>query len=139
VTGAQDCHGGAVEIRSGIALKEIGEGDEGEAILSRRRVAALIEVWSMRSLLDTDIKRQRAGREGEDKGRAVRIQNGPPVQSPQVGPNLAPMRGRDSELDPCLAWVWREQKAAARTLDSAPISPSLLLTPYRRAEKVLWE
>ena len=40
VTGAQDCHGGTIE--SNVALKKIGEGDKGEAILSRRWVAALI-------------------------------------------------------------------------------------------------
>jgi hypothetical protein len=42
VTGAQDCHGGAVEVKPDIALKGSGEGDEEEAILSRRRMAALI-------------------------------------------------------------------------------------------------
>lgn len=41
-TGAQDCYGGAAEIGSDFPLKEIGEGDEGEAILSWRRVATLI-------------------------------------------------------------------------------------------------
>jgi hypothetical protein len=47
VTRAQDCHGGGFEIGSNVPLKEIGEGDEGEAILSRRRVVALIYMWSM--------------------------------------------------------------------------------------------
>jgi hypothetical protein len=42
VTGAQDCHGRTIEIGSEVPLKKIGEGDKGEAILSRRRVAALI-------------------------------------------------------------------------------------------------
>jgi hypothetical protein len=42
VTGAQDCHGGAVEVGPDIALEGSGEGDKGEAILSRRRIAALI-------------------------------------------------------------------------------------------------
>ena len=42
VTGAQDCHGWTVEIGLDVRLKEIEEGDEGEAISSRRRVAALI-------------------------------------------------------------------------------------------------
>jgi hypothetical protein len=42
MTGAQDCHGGTIEIGSDVPLKKIGEGDKGEAILSRRRVAALI-------------------------------------------------------------------------------------------------
>src|SRR5271154_1180823 len=42
VTGAQDCHGGTIEIGSGVPLKKIGEDDKGEAILSQRRVAALI-------------------------------------------------------------------------------------------------
>jgi hypothetical protein len=41
-TGAQDCHGGTVEIGSDVLRKEIEEGDEGEAISSRRRIAALI-------------------------------------------------------------------------------------------------
>jgi hypothetical protein len=40
------------------------ESNEGEAILSRRRVAALISVWSMRSLLNTEVKREREGGEG---------------------------------------------------------------------------
>jgi hypothetical protein len=42
VTRAQDCHGGTIEIGSNVPLKKIGEGDKGEAILSRRRVAAVI-------------------------------------------------------------------------------------------------
>jgi hypothetical protein len=69
------------------------EGDEGEAILSRRRVAALIEVWSMRSLLDTDIKRQREGREGEGKGRVGRIQNGLPCPKSPSWPQFGAHEG----------------------------------------------
>jgi hypothetical protein len=42
MTGAQDYHGGAVEVGLDIALEGSAEGDEGETILSRRRVAALI-------------------------------------------------------------------------------------------------
>jgi hypothetical protein len=42
VTGAQDCYGGAVEVGLDITLKGIGEGDEEEAILSWRRIAALM-------------------------------------------------------------------------------------------------
>jgi hypothetical protein len=76
VTGAQDCHGGAAEIGSGIVLKEIGEGDEGEATLSRRWVAAIIWVWSMRSLLGTDVKRQREGRKGEGEGGSSESKTG---------------------------------------------------------------
>src|SRR5439155_26234682 len=34
---------------------------------------------------------------------------------PKVWPKLGPAKtGRDSELDPCLAWVQREQKAATK-------------------------
>jgi hypothetical protein len=88
VTGAQDFHGRAVEIRSGIVPKEIREGDEGEAILSRKWVAALIWVWPMRPLLDTDVKRQREGREGESEAVSSESKT-----------------GRDSEVDPCLARV----------------------------------
>jgi len=47
MTRAQDYYGGGFEIGSNVPLKEIGEGDKGEAILSRRRVVALIWVWSM--------------------------------------------------------------------------------------------
>jgi len=32
----------------------------------------------------------------------------------QVGPNSGPVRGRDFDLDPCLAWVQRDQKAATK-------------------------
>ncbi len=42
VTGAQDCHSGTVEIEADMPLQEIVEGDEGEAISSRRRLGALI-------------------------------------------------------------------------------------------------
>jgi len=44
VTGAQDCHGVAVEVEVGldVPLKEIREGDKGETILSRTQGAALI-------------------------------------------------------------------------------------------------
>ena len=41
MTGAQDCHDGAFEMGSNALLEEIEEVDEGEAILSRRQVAAL--------------------------------------------------------------------------------------------------
>ena len=69
MTGAQDCHSGTVEIGSDVPLKEIGEGDEGEAISSRRRLGALISVWSMRSLLDTENQEaQRGGGGGERRG-----------------------------------------------------------------------
>ena len=40
--GAQDCHGGAFEMGLNALLEEIEEGDEGEAILSRRGIAALM-------------------------------------------------------------------------------------------------
>jgi hypothetical protein len=73
VTRAQDCHGGGFEIGSNVPLKEIGEGDEGEAILSRRRVVALIYMWSMEVV---------AGRwkSTEREGGGMRIQNGLPDQ-----------------------------------------------------------
>jgi hypothetical protein len=46
MTRAQDCYGGGFEIGSNVPLKEIWEGDEGEAILSRRRVVAELPSWS---------------------------------------------------------------------------------------------
>ena len=52
----------------------------------------------MRSLLETE--------------RAPGPKTGP-LYKVQVGPNLAAVSGQGSELDPCLAWVRREQKAAA--------------------------
>jgi hypothetical protein len=72
VTRAQDCHGGGFEIGSNVPLKEIGEGDKGEAILSRRRVVALIYMWSMEVVGNPQ-------REGRRKG-GMRIQNGLPDQ-----------------------------------------------------------
>jgi hypothetical protein len=48
--------------------RNIWESNEGEAILSRRRVAALISVWSMRPLLNTEVRRER---EGERSGSAL--------------------------------------------------------------------
>jgi hypothetical protein len=38
----------------------IWESNEGEAILSQRQVAALISAWSMRPLLNTEVRRERA-------------------------------------------------------------------------------
>jgi hypothetical protein len=46
------------------------EGDKGDTVLSRRRAAALIWVWSMRPLLGAEIKGQ-AGRRGPPKGLSV--------------------------------------------------------------------
>jgi hypothetical protein len=43
----QDYHGGVFKIELNVPLKKIGEDDEGEAILSQRRVVALIYMWSM--------------------------------------------------------------------------------------------
>jgi hypothetical protein len=42
-------------------LKEIGKSDKREVISSRRRVTVLMEIWSMGSLLGTELR----GREGE--------------------------------------------------------------------------
>jgi hypothetical protein len=73
MTGAQDCHGRAVDTGSDISPKEIGEGDKGDTILSRRRAAALIWVWS-------EAVAGRGNQEAGWKGRpTVRIQNGLPV------------------------------------------------------------
>jgi hypothetical protein len=58
----QDYYGWAVNIESDIP--ERNEGDEGETILSWRRVVAVICVWSLRSLLDAKIKREGRGGEG---------------------------------------------------------------------------
>jgi hypothetical protein len=63
VTGAQDCHSGGFEMGSNALLEEIEKGNRGEAILSRRGIAALISVSSMRSSLETIIARER-GEEG---------------------------------------------------------------------------
>ena len=95
MTGAQDCHSGTVEIGSDVPLKEIGEGDEGEAISSRRRLGALISVWSMRSLLDTENQEaQRGG--GEGRGGACESKTGSLYKVSNWGP---------PELDPCLTSV----------------------------------
>jgi hypothetical protein len=67
VTGAQDSHGEGFEIGLDTPLQEIWESNEEEAILSRRRVVAFISVWSMRSLLSTEVRRVRE--EGRDGGR----------------------------------------------------------------------
>lgn len=42
MTGAQDCHGEMSKMGSNGLLKEMDEGDEGEAILSSRGFVALI-------------------------------------------------------------------------------------------------
>jgi hypothetical protein len=67
--------GGTIVIWSEMPLKKIGEGREGEAIF-RTRVAALIEIWSMRPLLDTE--------NHERGGEGVRVQNGLSVQSSKL-------------------------------------------------------
>lgn len=105
MTGAQDRHGGAVEIRSGIALKEIGEGDEGEAILFRRRVAALIglvhEVAAGHGHQEAEGGRGRRGQgEGREKAKRASLS-----KVPKLAPIWRPRGDRDSELDPCLAWM----------------------------------
>jgi hypothetical protein len=87
VTGTRDCHGGAVEIGSDIPLQEIGKGDEREAILSRRRVAALIWVGSMRSLLDTE--NQEVEGRGEGEGR---VPNELSIQKSPSGPKFGQIR-----------------------------------------------
>jgi hypothetical protein len=58
VTGAKDCHDWAFEIGWNTPLPGIEEGGKGEAILSRKRVAALYKSGSMRSFLDSEIDRQ---------------------------------------------------------------------------------
>ena len=55
----------------------------------------------MRSLLDTEIKRQREGRD-------LRIQNGLPDQSSKLVKVWSSRVGREAELDPCLARVRRK-------------------------------
>jgi hypothetical protein len=57
----------------------------------------------MGSLLDKDMKRQKEG--GKREERVIRVQNGLPVRSPKL---------RGPKLGPCLAWVRRMQKAAAK-------------------------
>jgi hypothetical protein len=52
----QDYYGWAVNIEL-----DIPERNEGETILSWRRVVAVICVWSLRSLLDAKIKREGRG------------------------------------------------------------------------------
>jgi hypothetical protein len=101
---AQDCHSGTIEIGSDIRLKKIGEGDEGEAISSRRRVATLIQVWSMRSSLDTEIKRKREGRGRRES----------PTRAPWTTFKVGPARRQGSELETCLAWVRRGAESSGK-------------------------
>jgi hypothetical protein len=63
----------------------------------------------MRSLLDSERERER-----EEGRREHRIQNGLPCTKSKAGQIWARENGRDSELDPSLAWVRREQKAASK-------------------------
>jgi hypothetical protein len=48
---------GAFEMGLNALLEEIEEGDEGEAILSRRGIATLTQLWSMSSSVETEIER----------------------------------------------------------------------------------
>jgi hypothetical protein len=75
VTRAQDYYSGGFETGLNVPLKEIGEGDEREAILSRRRVVALIYMWSMEVVAGRWKSTERGGKEG-----GMRIQNGLPDQ-----------------------------------------------------------
>jgi hypothetical protein len=109
VTGTQDCHGGTIEIGSNVQLKKIGQGDKGEAILSRRRVAALIQVWSTRSLLDTEIKRCREGRGGVRGPNTVSVpkfQVGPNWDPPGAAPDAAPILFLRKTLNSWLLYLW---------------------------------
>ena len=45
----------------------------------------------------------------------MRVQNRLPCTKCEAGQIGRREKGRDSELDPCLAWVRREQKAAAKS------------------------
>jgi len=95
-------------IRSNGPLVEIQGDNEGEAISSQGGFASSYKSGSMRSLLDTEVNRER-GREGREGGRGER-EGGEGGEIIRIS-NWLP--GTKVQSWPKLAWVEGTRKAAA--------------------------